>query len=165
MDVRFEQRDDVPAIRKLLLDAFPTEVEADLVERLRSNGNLTVSLLAIEGDRIAGYVAFSPVTIDGKAGGLGIAPLAIHPEFQHRGVGGWLVTKGLESLGETQANYVTVLGYPEFYGKFGFRRASEFKIGNEYGVDDPFMIMELKPGSLPTKGGIARYGPEFGSLS
>ena len=54
-----------------------------------------------------------------------------------------------------------VLGDPGYYGRFGFRKASLFGLGNEYGVDDPFMAMELTPGAIPAAGGLVRYASEF----
>jgi putative acetyltransferase len=57
-----------------------------------------------------------------------------------------------------------VLGHPEYYPRFGFRRAREVGLDNEYGADEAFMVLELRPGALPAAGGLARYGPEFAGL-
>jgi putative acetyltransferase len=59
---------------------------------------------------------------------------------------------------------VVVLGEPGFYGRFGFQRASNFGITNEYGVDEPFMALELVPGALNDVKGLVRYGSEFAGL-
>ena len=55
---------------------------------------------------------------------------------------------------------MVVLGHPGYYPRFGFHRASELGLGNEYGADEAFMAVELRPGGLPA-GGLVRYGPEF----
>ncbi len=165
MEIRAEQPEDVPVIHSLLTAAFPGDDEANLVMALRAAGRLSLSLVAIEGNRVMGHVAFSPVTVGDVPGGLGLAPLAIHPDFQNRGVGGWLVCEGVERIAAMGVGYVVVLGYPEYYSKHGFRRASELGIGNEFGADDAFMVMELRPEGIPAGGGTARYGPEFGAWS
>jgi putative acetyltransferase len=54
-----------------------------------------------------------------------------------------------------------VLGEPEYYGRFGFERASSRGLDNEYGVDEAFMVLELQPGALPAEGGLVRYAQEF----
>ncbi len=163
LEIRRERDGDTAGIRAVLRTAFGGDDEANLVDALRASGNLTVSLVAVEGNRIVGHIAFSPVTIDSVPGGLGLAPLAVLPEYQRMGIGSALVRRGLEALHD--ADYVVVLGHPEYYAKFGFRRASDLGIGNEYGADEAFQLLELRIGSLPANSGMARYGPEFGAWS
>lgn len=163
--IRPEIPADTPAIRALLVSAFGGEDEARLVDALRSNGHLPVSLVALEGDRIVGHIAFSPVTLDGMPGGLGLAPLAVDPANQKNGIGGRLMREGLDCARATGAGFVVVLGHPEYYPRFGFRRASELGIGNEYGADEAFMVLKLRTNGIPPGGGMARYGAEFGAWS
>jgi putative acetyltransferase len=59
---------------------------------------------------------------------------------------------------------VVVLGEPRYYARFGFGRASDRGLGNEYGATDEFMVVELEPGILPTEGGLVKYAAEFGDL-
>ena len=157
---RPEQASDVAAIRAILESAFPASAEARLVEALRAAGRLTVSLVASDGTERLGYVAFSPVTV-GAATGLGLAPMAVLPAHQGKGIGALLVREGLASCTQLGAGFVVVLGEPEYYGRFGFKRASESGLDNEYGVDEAFMALELRAGSLPAEGGLVRYAPEF----
>ena len=63
--VRREQAGDAAAIHEVLVAAFPTDVEARLVELLRDNGRLVVSLVAVAGTAVVGHVAFSPVHVFG----------------------------------------------------------------------------------------------------
>ena len=58
------------------------------------------------------------------------------------------------------ASFVIVLGHPTYYPRFGFRRAIDFGIDNQFGAKDAFMILELVPRCLP-RAGMARYAPEF----
>lgn len=158
---RPEHAADAAAIRAILEAAFPTPAEARLVEALRASGKLVVSMVACDGSGAVGSVAFSPVSL-GTETGLGLAPLAVLPAHQGRGVGALLVREGLATCTQLGVGFVVVLGEPEYYGRFGFRRASESGVDNEYGADEAFMVLELGPGSLPPGGGLVRYAREFG---
>jgi putative acetyltransferase len=152
--------EDAPAIRLVLEASFPTDAEASLVEALRASGNLVISHVAELEERIIGHVAFSPVTVAG-ATGVGLAPLAVLPEHRREGIGGQLVASGLDACERLGAGFVVVLGDPRYYGRFGFRAASEWGLSDEYGGGAAFQAMELRPGAIPSGGGLARYGPEF----
>ena len=43
---------------------------------------------------------------------------------------------------------------------FGFSPASDFGLGNEYGVDEHFMAI-VKEGALAEAGSVVKYQPEF----
>jgi putative acetyltransferase len=164
--IRAERPTDKLEIHNLLASAFPTEQEADLVDRLRANGRLMVSLVAEVEGTLAGHIAFSPVTIDDRervVAGAGLAPLAVHPRWQRRGIGAGLVRRGLADCKQAGIGFVVVLGEPEYYRRFGFQTASLRTVTNVYGVDEPFMLIELRSGSL--RPGVARYAPEFAALS
>jgi len=133
-----------------------------VIEFLRAGGRLSVALVAEDGGQIIGHVAFSPVSLAGAAGGLGLAPLAVTPDRQRTGIGGQLARAGLAAAAAAGAQFVVVLGHPGYYPRFGFRRAAEVGLGNEYGADEAFMVLEMRPGSLPAGGGLVKYGPEFG---
>lgn len=163
--VRPEAAADVAAVYAVHAAVFPTDAEARLVNALRAAGRLSVSLVAEDGGQVVGHVAFSPVSVAGAAGGLGLAPLGVTPAWQRRGVGGRLVREGLAVVAWFGAGFVVVLGHPGYYPRFGFRRAGEFGLGNEYGADEAFMVVELRPGGLPAGGGLVRYGPEFAAWS
>jgi putative acetyltransferase len=162
MLIRTEQPGDEPAIDAVHRAAFPAKDEAKLVGALRASGRLSISLVAVDNERIAGHIAFSPVAIDGVECGLGLAPVAVVPEYQRKGIGGMLVQEGLAAAQQSGTGFVVVLGHPEYYPRFGFQRASERGLKNVYGVDDAFMVIELREGSLPVGGGLVTYGPEFG---
>jgi putative acetyltransferase len=114
---------------------------------------------------IAGYIAFSAVKIAGSmahSAGVGLAPLAVRPELQGRGLGVQLVRQGLCGCESEGVGFVVVLGAPEYYQRFGFRNASLFRLENQYGVDEEFMALELMAGSITA--GLIRYAPEFAGL-
>src|SRR4029079_9566868 len=93
--VRTEEEADTPAIFAVHRSCFPSEGEARLVDALRAAGRLAVSLVAIVNDEIDGHIAFSPVTTEDGATGLGLAPLAVVEEHRRKGIGAHLVRTGL----------------------------------------------------------------------
>ena len=93
-----------------------------------------------------------------------MAPLAVLPAFQRRGVGTRLTQAGLEACRAAGFPFVVVLGEPDFYRRFEFQKASARGLRNAYGVDDPFMVIELRSASLPPGGGLVKYAPEFADL-
>ncbi|WP_206615514.1 GNAT family N-acetyltransferase [Solirhodobacter olei] len=105
--------------------------EPQIVDRLRLNGNLTVSLVAVEDDQIVGHVAFSPVTVsdaDGRWFGLG--PISVHPDLQRVGIGRLLIEEGLERLRSLGCAGCIVLGDPAYYGRFGFSSPGDLTYGD-----------------------------------
>jgi predicted N-acetyltransferase YhbS len=125
--IRREQDGDEAAIAQVLAAAFARQPwsdgsEAGIVDRLRAADELEISYVAITGSgRIVGHVAFSPVRIDGRQGSwFGLAPLAVLPDWQGRGIGAALVEAGVEDLKRIDAAGCVVLGEPAYYGRFGF---------------------------------------------
>ena len=165
MVIRPEKPGDVAAIHAVHALAFPTDAEARLVDTLRAKGHLSVSLVAEDGGRVVGHVAFSPVTVVGAAGGLGLAPLAVIPDFQRLGIGALLVRDGLLAAARLEVGFVVVLGHSGYYPRFGFRRAGAVGLDNEYGAGEAFMVLALQQGSLPAGGGLVKYGAEFAAWS
>ena len=161
MLIRLEHPADIAAVFAVHAAAFETDAEARLVDALRAAGSLSIAVVAEDAGRIVGHIAFSPVAIDGVAGGLGLAPLAVLPDCQKRGVGSLLMREGLALAAKSGAGFVVVLGHPDYYPRFGFQRASAFNLRNEYDADEAFMVLEFQPGSLPSGGGLVTYGPEF----
>lgn len=162
--IREEMASDVEGTRGVHEGAFETVLEADLVDNLRRSGKALVSLVAEIDGEVVGHVLFSPVTLvsEGKTIiGAGLAPIAVAPRFQKRGIGKRLIRQGLNACRLKGRPFVVVLGEPGYYGQFGFLKASRFGVQNEYGVDEEFMVVELQKGSLPPEGGLVKYGPEF----
>jgi putative acetyltransferase len=168
VSIRPEKLADAASIRRVVETAFPTAAEVRLVELLRVGGHLEVSLVAEVDDEIVGHIAFSPVEIEGvasEANGVGLAPLAVLPDHQGQGIGSRLIREGLAACERAGSGFVVVLGHPEYYPRFGFTRADHRGLGNEYGADEAFMVLELQIGSIPANGGLVRYGPEFAEFT
>ncbi len=134
--IRRETDADVAAIRTVTDAAFrgmtyASGTEAAIVEALRSAGALALSLVAEEGGRVIGHVAFSPVTVDGQdIGWLGLGPLSVEPAMQGAGVGTALVGEGLAQLRLAGIAGCVVLGDPAYYGRFGFMAGPRLRYGN-----------------------------------
>src|ERR1035441_10146144 len=97
--------------------------EAQLVDRLRSDGAVIVSLVAVEDCDIVGHILFSDLLIETDQAVLhavSLAPMAVAPKFQRRGIGSALVRHGLAVCLERGKSVVVVLGHPEYYPRFGF---------------------------------------------
>jgi putative acetyltransferase len=163
--IRQEKEEDPAAIRFVLEQAFAQTEEADLVDTLRQRGALALSLVAMQDNRVVGYILFTPVTIESRHSifdAIGLGPMGVLPPLQRKGIGSQLVHAGLEKCRQGDHEIVVVLGYPGFYQKFGFSSAKPRGIHCEFEVpDEVFMIMELREGAVDGRGGLVRYQPEF----
>jgi len=163
--IRPETPEDSAAIRSVNAEAFGDSTEADLVEKLRSRQAYTLSLVATDGDKVIGHILFSPVTTESKDtsfSALGLGPMAVLPSHQRKGVGSQLIYAGLQECKRLGHEIVIVLGHPDYYPRFGFVPASRYGIKCEYDVpDEAFMVLELRPGALSGRSGVAKYQPEF----
>jgi len=163
--IRPETESDSGTIHRVHAAAFETDAEARLVDALRENSKLIVSLAAELDGEIAGHIAFSPVTVnDADVGGIGLAPVAVLPAHQREGIGGALIRAGIDECDRLGYGFIVLLGHPEYYPRFGFKKASDYKLDNEYGADDAFMAYEIKKGSIPNDGGLIKYATEFAEL-
>ncbi|MCW8330031.1 N-acetyltransferase [Photobacterium sp. SDRW27] len=167
MLIRTEAPADILPIDSLLKTVFDTEAEANLVMKLRENGNRTLSLVACsdEGELI-GHLFFSPVTVEGQDDNWqGLAPLAVKPEYQRQGIGLALMEEAKSILAELGYPVAVVLGHSDYYPKAGFVKASEHGLNCSWPVpDEAFMVVELIPGSLAGKSGLVEYSTEFSDI-
>lgn len=164
IEIRAERLEDIPGIRSVNLRAFGRAAEASLVDLLRMRDHAVLSLVAVQKGSVLGHVLFSPITLDRPRPdlrGVGLAPVAVLPEYQGQGIGSRLIRAGLHLCRETGWNYVIVLGHPGYYPRFGFKPARNFSLGCIHGDGEAFMAMELKAGVLNGVAGRVSYLPEF----
>lgn len=164
--IRPELPEDIPAIRLVNEQAFGQPLEADLVDSLRASGCDQISLVAEESILLVGHVLFTPAVIESPRGpvvGMGLAPVAVLPEFQNRGIGSKLIEAGLDLIRERSYPFVIVLGHPEYYPRFGFETAAKHGLRSQWeGVpDEAFMVLILDAAAMEGVSGVARYRPEF----
>lgn len=160
MIIRFESAEDALAIRFVNEAAFGGPDEAVLVDRLRRDGDVLVSLVAALDERVVGHVLFSRMHI-GSVAAVALAPVAVLPEYQRRGIGERLIRRGLERLREMGEGMVIVVGHAGYYPRFGFSTEQAREIESPF-PRDVFMAMELQPGALENVGGPVRYPAAFG---
>jgi putative acetyltransferase len=167
--VRDETPDDASQIRIVNELAFGQPAEADLVDSLRRASIDALSLVAVE-DGIVGHILFTPVVVESgerRIIGMGLAPMAVLPDRQRRGIGSLLVRRGLEILRARGCPFVVVVGHPEYYPRFGFERASLHRLASQW-VDVPdaaFMVAMLDGRAMAGVSGVARYRREFDEVA
>ena len=175
--VRQEQPDDIAAVRAINETAFapytPQEkeagkpAEAGIVDAIRSRCSNVVSLVAVEDGTIVGHIFFSPVFISIPSGttiqGMGLAPMAVLPEFQGQGIGSMLVRAGIDAIRERNCPFIIVVGHPEYYPRFAFVPDSGHGLTCQWdGVpDEAFMVLVLDEEAMSNVSGVARYREEF----
>jgi putative acetyltransferase len=148
------------AVHALHAACFPTDAEARLVDRLRADGALEVSMVALQDGRVVGHVALSAMAAPFRA--LGLAPLSVAPGARRRGVGDALVRDGLARALAHRWEGVFVLGDPAYYGRFGFTAEAAAPFGSPY-AGPYFLFRALVPG-LHVAGGRVAYASAFAAL-
>jgi putative acetyltransferase len=166
MTIRIERPEDIPHVRTINERAFEQPAEANIVDKLRQACPDFLSLVAEDDNRPVGHIFFSPTVIENpgrRVEGMGLAPMAVLPEHQRRGMGSALVRRGLEILRQRNCPFVIVLGHPKFYPRFGFEIASKRGLASQWeGVpDEAFMVLILDDRNMEGVSGIARYRDEF----
>ena len=163
--IRKETTTDIETIRHINEQAFGQKEEAAIIDALRSRGAVTLSLVAISAGHIIGHILFSPVTIETESSSfaaVALAPMAVLPEYQNKGVGSQLVRGGLEKCRLSGHEMVVVLGHPNYYPRFGFVPAKPKGIECEFEVpEDAWMILEIREGALAGRRGTVKFQPEF----
>jgi putative acetyltransferase len=166
--IRRETPEDIPVIHHIHTAAFGRSHEADLVDMLRQHNALTISLVAVQDNHLVGHIAFSPVTITSSTGtmeALGLAPMAVLPAYQRRGLGSQFVEAGLTACHHTPYGVVVVLGHPRYYPRFGFTPAKPLSIVWEHDApEEAFMVKEIQEGALAPTRGVVKYHPEFATV-
>jgi len=161
--IRPERPADVAAVHALNAAAFGRAVEAEAVDAVRADGAARISLVAELAGEVVGHVMFSPVTLDGAASPLlGLAPLAVAPAHQRRGIGGRLVEAGLAACRAAGAPGVVLAGHTDYYPRFGFVPAPPRGLQlRGYPDCEAFFVIELAPGALAGLAGEIAFHPAF----
>ncbi len=162
--VREEQPGDRPQVRKVNEAAFGRCDEADLIDGLRQEGVVLLSLVAELDSQIIGHILFSRMTVEtaqGPVAAVSLAPLAVLPDHQGRQVGSQLVRRGLAALRDRGERIVIVLGHKEYYPRFGFSAEKARHLTSPF-PPEAFMALELSDGALAGIRGAVKYPAAFG---
>lgn len=141
--IRKEQESDFKQVYAINKIAFNGGLEAELVNNLRKADCDIISIVAEVKGKVIGHIMFSPIYIDNIIVGTGLAPLAVLPEYQRKGIGTKLSNQGLKEAKGRGYNLITVIGHPTFYPRFGFEKASNFGLKSQYNdiKDEEFMVL------------------------
>jgi len=160
---------DHTAIHDVNSRAFGHADEADLVDRLRQDGDALVELVAVDGPRLVGHILFSRLGIEPEAARplaapvAALAPVAVVPDRQRHGIGSALIRHGLEACAQAGIGAVIVLGHPEFYPRFGFSSDLAGRLRAPFS-GPAFMALQLAPDGI-RDGDQVRYPTAFGDLA
>ena len=114
-------------ISEVIIAAFKTfeisnHTEQFIIDSLRADKSLTVSLVAEMDGRIIGHSAFSPVSIvDGTRNWYVLGPVSVLPEHQRKGIGASLIRAGLSRLKNLNAQDCCLVGHPDYYKNWDLR--------------------------------------------
>lgn len=164
--IRKENPRDYSAIKEINDLAFEQTQESELIDQLRSNCEKFLSLVAVEEKKRVGHIFFSEAIIDtnnSPVQGMGLAPLAVLPQYQNKGIGSRLVKEGIDILKDMNSPFIIVLGHSEYYPRFGFEKASLHNIKCQWNdvPEDAFMILILDKKKMSGVSGTGRYRDEF----
>ena len=162
--VRNERPGDREQVRKVNEAAFGRSDEANLIDRLRVEGAVLLSLVAEVDSQIIGHILFCRMIVEtaqGSVAAVSLAPMAVLPEYQGRKVGSQLVRRGLAQLCERGERIVIVLGHQNYYPRFGFSSEKARYLASPF-PPEAFMALELSDGALAGIHGTVRYPFAFG---
>ena len=167
ISIRPEHQADIEEIHELNQVVFGQDNEAKLIDMVREGPDFIpeLSLVAVEEDKIVGYILFTRVTIangENRHTTLGLASLIVNPLYQKKGIGAKLVTHGLQKATELSFTSVLALGYEYYFPKFGFLPTSRWNIKPPFEVpSEVFMALELVPNALSNISGVVEFPLEF----
>lgn len=158
MIIRAEENEDFEDISHLTELAFEQTDEARLVENLRTNGDVVLSLVAIEGDKLVGHALFSKLKSPARS--IALAPVSVLPNEQKKGIGSKLIVEGLKRLKNEDWSAVFLLGDPNYYQRFGFSVEGASKFETPY-PKEYFMALALKEDALQNLNAEVTYSQPF----
>ena len=151
-------------IRTVNESAFGGAEEADLIEALRNDDDVLLSLVAELDREVVGHIMFSRMAIvtgTGAIDAVALAPVAVLPQYQRQGIGARLTQHGLEALRDRGERIVIVVGHAAYYPRFGFSTELARALESPF-PPDVFMALALSAGALDDIHGRVRYPRAFG---
>lgn len=170
--IRREEARDLDQIHELHREAFRGPNEAELVDAIRAGPTFVpgLSLVAVTADgSVLGHVLLSQIDVEPDDHGhdrhpaLALAPVAVLPQHQDRGIGTALVREALAVADEREEPFVAVLGAPAFYRRFGFAPAADYEVRSPYDDAGEAFQVRARPGARIMPGTLV-YPPAFSSV-
>ena len=165
--IRESKETELETVLSVELDAFHNDPEIrTLVQDLfmDESAKPIISLLAFDGDEAVGHVYFSAATIDDCGADVMtmlLAPLAVRPSHQKKGIGQQLIYAAFEKAAQIGVKVIFVLGHPTYYPHCGFVPAGVKGFLAPYPIPEEnanaWMMHELQAGVLAgLNGGTVR---------
>lgn len=161
MKIRTERPQDVKAISDLHLGAFPGPDEAGLVDQLREDGDVIISLVAVEDDVVIGHVVFSHMVAPEST--LGLGPVAVKSEWREQRIAERLIREGIRTASNNEWTDVIVLGDPAYYERFGFSADAAEGLTCVY-ASPYLMALTIAGGPLKKRATRIEYARAFSNL-
>lgn len=164
--IRTETPADHEAIREIHNAAFGRPAEGKLVDLLRQNNDFSpeMSLVCVDAtDTPVGHALLSNVQLDSDTGPIkaaALAPVAVHPDAQSKGIGSALTRQAIIQLRALGYEAALVLGEPAYYTRFGFSRDKAKHIRCPYQCE-AFLAIELTKSALSSNEITATYPEAF----
>lgn len=166
--IRQENENDYKNIYDLVKKAFETAKvsdgdEQEFVNELRNSNNYIkeLSLLAEDNGKLVGHIMLTKKDINTKCGkveSLLLAPLCVAMEYRDKGVGSKLVNESFKLARKMGYKSVMLLGDPNYYKRFGFRKSIDFGIKNLNNIEEQYVqVCELVSGSLNKVSGTIKF--------
>ena len=169
MLIREEEPGDYTAVAEITRAAFQSDLEPELINRLRQERVVITALVAVEHGHVVGHIMFSTVRVDlpghERVVLASLAPLAVAPARQRSGIGSSLVCDGVERCRTAGFSGIIVVGEPGYYSRFGFSHAVVAGLSNPFSSGPAFMGVEFASGALSGLNGQVVYPAAFDVFS
>ena len=171
--IKQEENTELPVICNLIEAAFANMQESDhqehhLVDRLHKSDTYIPELSLVaktDQEEIVGYILLTKAEIVSESEvhtSLAVAPLAVLPEYQNRGIGGMLLKEAHKRAAALGYGTAVLLGHKDYYPRFGYRKAEDYGIKFPFDVPSEYcQVIELIPNALEGINGIVRYPAVF----
>lgn len=164
--LRTERPDDQRAVFAIHAAAFETDLEARLTDKLRGDGEVLLSLVALDGDEPVGNLILSLMVAEGDGMSIraaAIGPIGVRPDRQGEGIGAMLMRAGIDWARGEGIVAIFLLGNPDYYGRFGFSAETAAPFASTY-AGPYFQALLLDDTFVLPKSGRADYAPAFAAF-
>jgi predicted N-acetyltransferase YhbS len=172
MDYRMLDKNSKEEVASLFASAFSSsegEKEGELISNLasrlssRADNQEIICIGAYEKGSIIGAIIFTRLSFNDPVTVYMLAPVAVSPTHQGKGVGQALIKYGLNELKNRGVAVAITYGDPSFYSKVGFQPLSEntIKAPVKLSMPEGWLGQSLKEGPIPTISGRPTCVNEF----